>query len=87
MTSATLRGGVSRSQPLGSATNLVRLLREAEDGRGLESDFVEALEEALVVSHQDDVGEERRLRKGINTRKRRLQCHQEGKSCFLGMAM
>lgn len=86
MTSAILQGGISRSQPLGSATNIVRLLREAEDGRGLESEFVEALEEALVVSRLDDVGEERRLRKG-KTRKRGLQCHQEGTSPYLGMAM
>lgn len=35
----------------GSTTNLVRLLRAAEEGKGLEIDYGEALGEALLLKH------------------------------------
>lgn len=41
----------SSSGPGGSTTNLVRLLRAAEEGKGLGIDYGEALGEALLLEH------------------------------------
>lgn len=60
----------------GSTSNLVRLLREAEEGKGLGSDYVEALQETLAV--QQDIGGD------MNT-KRRGGRRQERTVPFLRM--